>query len=277
MRAKHLRRLKELGDKKALVIKYKKTAGSHVLLNPGIITPVSFMELPLVWCPFSLADEQGGIETLVTLEVGLSRKLSLPEETRFLTEHMIDSLGSMLGEEITSSTLTLMLLHTEKDGMDAPSFDKKVKGKKNVLVVVRATTGWVFGAFIADELGKHGGWITGSDSNFVFTLGGCTEPTSKKKLKKKKKQRAAKPNRNWDAVEAKFIRNPAVNQFLLGSGCGLHIGGSGGFVLFCSLSISFPNSDFVLAPGFESVTVTPTTVAGGKGLAYDKIEVYELI
>jgi hypothetical protein len=256
MRAKHLKRIKELETKKTLTITYKRKHGANVVLAPGIVTPVSFSPLPLVWCPNDLAGEVGGKEEQMHVEVEVSPTLVLLSKSRFLTPELLEALSplmdySLFGDEFN---VPLELVHTEQEGASSTDFDRKVKGKGNIMVIIKASTHFVFGAFVADKWGSGGGWISGSEKNFVFTLGDVRQDPKPLKL-------------------AKQLNTQSVHI----SSCGFHVGSSGALVAFCSSTTNFPNGDFKPAPGFEDVIVSATTVAGVGG-TYSPlaIEVYQV-
>jgi len=264
LRAKHVRRIKELESTKATTVTYTRVTGSTANLRPGLVTAVSFLDLPVIWCPNSLAEEQGGQETEMTVTVDVMPCLAIaPKVSKILTEEMLEPISRMIDEGIMrSKTGNLTLLHTSAQGQDASSFDNKVRGKENILIVIKATTGWVFGGFVADQFGSSGSWISGSDLNFVWTLGNSNL---------KKQGGKQKP------VVAKFSKTPTATQGIHITSCGLHMGSSGALVAFCSHSTVFPNSDYQLAPGYESVSVDSSTVAGcASSFTPEFMEVYQV-
>jgi hypothetical protein len=268
LRAKHVRRIKELESTKTTTVSYTRVSGSTASLRPGLVTAVSFLDLPVIWCPNALAEERGGQESEVTVTVDVLPTLSIgPKVSKILSEGMLETITRMIDDSLLrSKTGVLTLLHTSASGQDASSFDQKVKNKELVLIVIKATTGFVFGGFVADQFGSSGSWISGSPFNFIYTLGNSNLYN----------QGSGGGNKQKPVV-AKFSKNPAASQGIHITSCGLHMGSSGALVAFCSHSTVFPNSDYTLAPGFEGVVVDGNTVAGcTSSFTPEFMEVYQV-
>jgi len=257
MRAKHLKRIKELESQKKITITFKRRHGVSVVLTPGVVTPVTFSQVPLIWCPKELADEVGGKEEIMSVAVDISPSLVLQSKSRIFADNkLLEALATLFDYSIFENDLQIPieLIHTEQEGASASQFDAKVKNKKDILVVIKASTQYVFGAFIHDKFGGSGGWIIGSDHNFVFTLGDSRQ----------------------DPKPLKLAKTPGTQSIHISS-CGFHVGSSGALVAFCSTSTNFPNGDFKPAPGFEEVQVNNLTVAGCAGsFSPVAIEVYQV-
>ena len=71
--------------------------------------------------------------------------------------------------------LEFKLIHDSKNDKTAASFDKAVKGIGPTLIIIKATTNFVFGAFVQDTFGSGESWIKGSDQTFLFTFGAITD------------------------------------------------------------------------------------------------------
>jgi hypothetical protein len=267
LRAKHVRRIKELESTKTTTVSYTRVSGSTASLRPGLVTAVSFLDLPVIWCPNALAEERGGQESEVTVTVDVLPSLSIgPKVSKILSEGMLETITRMIDDSLLrSKTGVLTLLHTSAAGQDASTFDQKVKNKELVLIVIKATTGFVFGGFVADQFGSSGSWIAGSPFNFIYTLGNSNLYTPQSGGNKQK------------PIVAKFAKNPTATQGIHITSCGLHMGSSGALVAFCSHSTVFPNADYTLANGFESVVVDGNTVAGcSSSFTPEFMEVYQV-
>lgn len=143
-----------------------------------------------------------------------------------------------------------LLLDSSIGGSTTSAFDGAVKGKCKILIVLKSTTNFIFGAFVNDTFGQSGGWVTGSRETFLWTLGNNNTP-----------------------VKLIFSGNGQSGHF---TSCGLHLGDSQNeLVAFCSNSVVAPRA-YVLAPGFNAV-VSDTLLAGANSYTLALGEVFELI
>jgi len=120
----------------------------------------------------------------------------------------------------------------------AATFDKIVKGFGPTLIVIRANTQFIFGAYVVDRWGSGGSWISGSRETFLFSLGA-----------------------NGIGNSLKLVHSGNGNGIHITS-CGLHLGDSGDLVAFCSHSCAVPQTYSVIAPGFQYQPLTANTLAG---------------
>eukprot|EP01105_Mastigella_eilhardi_P017902 TRINITY_DN4125_c0_g1_i16.p2 TRINITY_DN4125_c0_g1~~TRINITY_DN4125_c0_g1_i16.p2 ORF type:complete len:262 (-),score=55.81 TRINITY_DN4125_c0_g1_i16:60-845(-) len=125
---------------------------------------------------------------------------------------------------------------TSAAGTEAAQFDNTVKGVGPFLIVIRANTNFVFGAYVADTFGAPGGWIPGSLETFLFSFGDC----------------------NAAIHPVKLCHSGSGNGIHISS-CGLHLGTD--LVAFCSHR-STPQVYTTVDPLFSSVTLNDTTLAG---------------
>ena len=142
------------------------------------------------------------------------------------------------------------LIHDSNRGVAADNFDAAVKGKSSILVIIKNTSDYVFGAYIADKFGSPGGWIEGSKETFLFTFGTTNAPRA-----------------------IKLLHSGGQGIYISG-GCGLHL--SSDLNAFCSNSCS-PSVYKTIAPGYPIVDVNNTLLAGSNGWTLSYAEVFEAI
>jgi len=147
---------------------------------------------------------------------------------------------------LPSPISSFRLIHTNSRGNDKTAFDNAVKGFANTLIVIRSTDGYIFGGFVADKWFSGGGWIRGSDENFIFSFGKT-------------------PHKS----RVKLLHCGTGNGIYI-SGCGLHL--SDDLVAFCSHSCT-PTVYTRVAPGFSAQNLS-TVVAGGSSYTPDLMEVF---
>eukprot|EP01105_Mastigella_eilhardi_P017900 TRINITY_DN4125_c0_g1_i12.p2 TRINITY_DN4125_c0_g1~~TRINITY_DN4125_c0_g1_i12.p2 ORF type:complete len:267 (-),score=61.49 TRINITY_DN4125_c0_g1_i12:60-860(-) len=130
---------------------------------------------------------------------------------------------------------------TSEDGTDALQFDNTVKGVGPFLIVIRADTNFVFGAYVADTFGVPGGWIPGSRETFLFSFGDCNA--------------AIRP--------VKLCHSGSGDGIFISSGCGLHLGTDlePFFEHACAPQCT-PQVYTTVDPLFSNVTLNDTTLAG---------------
>jgi hypothetical protein len=148
----------------------------------------------------------------------------------------------MLPVRLRSASLTL--LHDSKSGLSAHLFDAAVRNKSNVLTVIKASTNYVFGCFVADTYGQPGGWIVGNVDNFIFGLG-------------------CRANSGGAPVPIKLVSGSKVNAVHISS-CGVHMGNDQTLIAFCSHSTA-KSSIYLPDAAYASVPYTATTLAGVAG------------
>ena len=141
------------------------------------------------------------------------------------------------------------LIHDSNRGVAADNFDAAVKGKSSILVIIKNTSDYVFGAYIADKFGSPGAWIEGSKETFLFTFGTTNAPRTIKLLH-------------------------SGGQGIHITSCGLHL--SSDLVTFCSNSCT-PSVYKTIAPGYPIVDVNNTLLAGNANWTLSYAEVFEAI
>jgi len=167
--------------------------------------------------------------------------------SQILTEPMKESLTGLLSSELRSWQL---ILDSTVSGQTKDVFDTAVRGKSRILVVIQSTSGYVFGAYVADTFGTGpSGWVKGSKDTFLWTLRNNNTPV-------------------------KLVTSGTVitGHF---SSCGLHLGNSNNeLCAFCSHQCLQPSS-FTLAPGYNA-TVDANLLAGSTSWTPQRMEVFEL-
>jgi len=160
-----------------------------------------------------------------------------------------DKLLPLFHRILPPKTSTLRLVHDSTRGIAAVNFDQAVKNRSHILTVIRATNGYIFGGYVADKFGTPGSWVSGSNKNYIFTLGNVSGRT------------------------AKIFKSPSCgNQGIHITSCGLHMGAD--LVAFCSHSCTVSTYTTV-GKGFEGVTVDGTLIAGTTTWVPDRMEVYQ--
>jgi len=173
-------------------------------------------------------------------------KRMLNINSTILTEPMKESLSGLLTPELASWRL---ILDSTVSGQSATVFDGAVRGKSRILVVIQSTSGYVFGAYVADTFGTGSTWMIGNKDTFLWTLQNYNTPI--------------KLVTSGTVVSGHFLN------------CGLHLGNSTNeLVAFCSHSCAKPSS-FTLAPGYNA-TVDDKLLAGANNWTPQRMEVFEL-
>ena len=149
----------------------------------------------------------------------------------------------MLPVRLRSASLTL--LHDSKSGSSAHLFDAAVRNKSNVLTVIKASTNYVFGCFVADTYGQPGGWIVGNVDNFIFGLG-CRD------------------NSGGAPTPIKLVKSGS-NSGVYISSCGVYMGNDQTLIAFCSSHSTAKSSIYLPDAAYASVPYTATTLAGVAG------------
>ncbi len=179
---------------------------------------------------------------LVSAGATLPRFLGPLKTSRFLDNKMLYDILPMLPVRLRSVSLTL--LYDSKSGLSAAPFDAAVKNKSNVLTVIKASTNYVFGCFVADTYGQSGGWIVGNVDNFIFGLG-CRD------------------NSGGAPTPIKLVKSGS-NSGVYISSCGVYMGNDGALIAFCSHSTA-KSSIYHPDAAYASVPYTATTLAGVSG------------
>jgi len=168
-------------------------------------------------------------------------------ESKILTDPMKISLKKMLDPKLVNWKL---ILDSTISGQTAQVFDSAVKMKSRILVVIQSSSGYVFGAYVADTFGTGPtGWVVGNKDTFLWTLRNNNTPV-------------------------KLITDGTVvtGHF---SSCGLHLGNSNGELdAFCSNTCANPSAFKNLAPGYNA-TVDANLLAGSSKWTPLRMEVFE--
>ena len=152
---------------------------------------------------------------------------------------------------------SIRLVHDSTRGLDSKSFWNAVLDVGPTLTIIRSTTNHVFGAVIYDTFRNTGGWIPGHADNFLFTLG------------------------NIGGTPVKLIKS--FNGQTLDFGVcmfniytGLVVGGSDLLTFGGVDGRCIPRTFTTVAPGYTTVPVTDTLLAGSRTWTPDRIEVYAM-
>ena len=189
-------------------------------------------------CPLSASQDVDRYQSLSSSLCHL--KLCCSSEILTLKDTIIPMLSKMLGPKFTS----LHRIHDGKNGYEAKKFDAAVKNRRDILTVIRATTGYVFGCFVADVYGS-GSWITGSVHNFVFTLG----------------------NPEVDMRPLKLCYKRTGTRGFYSGSCGVHMGDTA-LQMFCTSSATTGvDPNYAKDPSFAEAIgeYTATSIAGVSG------------
>ena len=158
---------------------------------------------------------------------------------------MLFNLAQMFG----GLTRLTFLLDDSNGNRGAATFDAAVKASgKRHLTVIKATSGYVFGAFCPANV-ESPGWKPATAASFLFTFG--ADGSSPVKL-------SYKPG--------------SGNGFH--QTCGLHMGQGGDLVAWCSHVCAAPQQYTIVDPAFTSVNPTASTLAGGPSYTPSRMEVY---
>ena len=133
-----------------------------------------------------------------------SSKVQISIESKILTKPTIKMLDQMFKKKMKFS-----LIHDSNRGVAKTNF---LNGKSSIIVIIKNTLDYVFGAYIADKFGSPGGWIEGSKETFLFTFGTTNAPRA-----------------------IKLLHSGGQGIYISG-GCGLHL--SSDLNAFCSNSCS---------------------------------------
>ena len=164
--------------------------------------------------------------------------------SKILNSDMKKSLYKMLDRK----RLKFVLIHDQTKGKNSVNFDNAVRCVGPTLIVIQATTGHVFGAYVHDTFGNPGGWVRGSEQTFIFSL------------------------KNIYNTPIKLLHNGSGNGIHITS-CGLHL--SNDLVAFCSHSCS-PSVYTKIAPGYINVPVSNTLLAGEPNYTPQHMEVFSV-
>jgi len=168
-------------------------------------------------------------------------------ESKILTDPMKVNLKKMLDPNLINWRL---ILDSTVSGQSAKVFDSAVKNKSRILVVIQSTSGFVFGAYIADTFGVPGSWVKGSTDTFLWTLRNNNSPV-------------------------KLITTGNCNSTGHFTDCGLHLGNqTDELVAFCSHTCTTPSAFNTLAPGYNA-TVDANLLAGSSNWTPQRMEVFE--
>lgn len=238
VKANHSHHIKLLKKTKELKVKIVGRSGTTAILRPGLTTLVSFLSIPLAWCPFSLAEEPPDDEKYITIPCGAT--MANGYVSKILSTEMLCILDKML----PSQSNVLTLVHDDSRGVTAAHFDAAVKHKGNILTVIEDGAGFVFGCFAADIHGTSNScWLQGHPTNFLFSFGKCTSGQVSDQVK---------------------LVAPRGTQRTWNPGCGVHMGSGGDFVSFCSFSTRVPTQFTSVTAGFAGLS-SGMTIAGTPG------------
>jgi hypothetical protein len=166
-------------------------------------------------------------------------------ESKILNKEMQRLLFKMLPK----GNFKFTQIHDSTKGIAASQFDIAVKGKGPTLIIIKNNLNFIFGAYVHDIWGASGSWIQGSLETFLFTFGNSNN---------------TKP--------LKLLHNGGVNGIHITS-CGIHL--SGDLVAFCSHSCT-PTIYTKIAPGYDNVSLSTSTLAGANTWTISYAEVFHL-
>lgn len=175
----------------------------------------------------------------------LPGKLSI--SSKILTKEMERNLYLMLPRK--KEIWKFKLIHDSSQGITTTHFDQVVKGLSPTLIIIRSTSNYVFGAYIEDVWGSPGGWIKGSEQNFLFTFG------------------------SLDAIKPIKLNHNGIGNGIHISSCGLHLGSD--LIAFCSHSCT-PSVYTKIAPGYPNVTINDRLLAGANAWTPSLMEVFKV-
>eukprot|EP00042_Codosiga_hollandica_P036977 m.287310 g.287310 ORF g.287310 m.287310 type:complete len:455 (-) comp55016_c0_seq4:128-1492(-) len=172
-------------------------------------------------------------------------------ESRLLAD---EGLRRRLGRMMPLDRLQLTVIHDSSRGSSHRDFHRVVNGKGRILVLIKATSGNVFGGYVEDVFIGVNKWIVGNEVNFVFRLTG-----SPLKLLHNSKD----PNGVWMGT----------------SGSGFVMGYQGftyDLLAFNPSRQCTPHSYTKAAPGYDSSEpLNSTTLAGASPWFPELIEVFQ--
>jgi hypothetical protein len=149
----------------------------------------------------------------------------------------------LLAEMLPDFTKSFKLIHNFSNGTVSCQFDASVKGKGPTLIIIKANTDFIFGAYIIDVWGSAGGWISGNKGNFIFSFG-----------------------KNHTPVK---LNNLCKGNGIHISRCGLHLTD---LTAFCSFECEYP-TQYGLDPKYKA-TLDDKTIAGSNTWTMKDCEVY---
>lgn len=244
------RKIRKLEKTKELKVQFTTKGGITATLRPGQVVAVSFLKLPVVWCPIAAAAEEPADDIIDFVMTSTSPFSLVGCTSTFLRDCHMRVLHRMLGG---ANFTGLRKLTDDVDGnRSASKYDSAVKNHGNVLLLVKAN-GRVFGGFHVDVFGSGGGWIAGNSQNFLFSM------------------------KATDASEAtKLLKPPNVHSgnYLHISSCGFHMTD---LTAFCSHSANTPSMYNVVAPGFEPLPAGNTIAGSGGNFTPERMEVFEVL
>ena len=172
------------------------------------------------------------------------------------SEILDDASGAVVGGMLPLTLRTLTLLLRCHSGTDRSVFQRAVVGKRNILVVIRNTAGYVFGGFVSSSFDSFPGdalWKSADEDvgSYVFSL----------------RTRFGTPVKLISIAKHKS----SGVYFWLHAG---FVMGCGDVRTFASSSQCKPYTYTVVAPGYASVVVDSILLAGSKVWTPQCIEVY---
>jgi len=173
----------------------------------------------------------------------------VPASVNIPSEILDNKMKITLEQMLPANTKKFRLVLNSKQGTGANVFDNAVKGLVNTLIIIKANTGYVFGAFVLDRWGDSGAWIPGNRETFLFSLGNGQLPPVK-------------------------LLHSGNGRGIHISSCGLHLGESGDLVAFCSHSCSDPGTYNIMAPGYQAQTINGSLLAGATSWTPVLMEVF---
>jgi hypothetical protein len=164
--------------------------------------------------------------------------------SNFLNSNILDAENCyFLAEMLPDFTKTYKLIHNFSNGTSAQQFDASVKGKGPTLIIMKANTDFIFGAYIIDVWGSSNGWIPGNKGNFIFSFG-----------------------KNHTPVK---LNNLGIGNGIHIKNCGLDMSD---LTAFCSFSCTKPTL-YILDP-YYTATLDDKTIAGSANWTMKDCEVF---
>ena len=160
------------------------------------------------------------IEDLVTIAPVSFQKAKIVVNGGIILDNALrETLGKMFGRKVCFS----FLASSATIGVAPAAFDSTVRGKGPFLVIIRASTGHIFGAYVPEEFSTKVGHQACHKDLFLFALG------------------------NQTGRPLKLIPTPTATMHF--GNCGLHIGA---FTCFCSHQCGDLSGQFSATPGYSA-------------------------
>jgi hypothetical protein len=150
-----------------------------------------------------------------------------------------DKMRTTLSKLFAKNQRFAFLASSDSIGISAAAFDNAVRGKGPFAVIIRSTSGHVFGVYVPEEFSAKSGHLPCSPDQFLFALG------------------------NMTGSPLKFLPIQGSATMHFGS-CGLHVGQSNELVCFCSHQCGELSGGWTAAPGYPA-TFSAGTLCGTPG------------